>query len=54
MQNQNVPSEVELPSTKALLRSTSVAAVVAGVVLVTVVLPAEYGVDPTESAVCSD
>ncbi len=37
----------ELPSSRTLLRSTAIAAGVAAVLLVTVVLPAEYGVDPT-------
>ncbi len=36
-----------LPSAGKLLRSTLIAAAVAVVLLVTVVLPAEYGVDPT-------
>ncbi len=35
------------PSSRDLLRSTVIALVIAGVLLVTVVLPAEYGVDPT-------
>lgn len=34
------------PSGRALAKATIVAIVVAGVVLVTVVLPAEYGIDP--------
>ena len=37
----------ELPSSRTLLRSTLIAAGVALVLLITVVLPAEYGVDPT-------
>ncbi len=37
----------DLPSARSLRRSTLLAASVAGVILVTVVLPAEYGVDPT-------
>lgn len=37
----------QLPSSAQLLRSTMIAAAVALVLLVTVVLPAEYGVDPT-------
>jgi hypothetical protein len=37
----------ELPSARRLLRSTAIAAVVAAAILVTVVLPAEYGIDPT-------
>ncbi|MBA3503561.1 MAG: transmembrane anchor protein [Myxococcota bacterium] len=41
------PPAGDLPSTRTLLRSTAIAAVVATALLVTVVLPAEYGVDPT-------
>lgn len=37
----------ETPSSASLVRSTLIAAAVAGVLLVTCVLPAEYGVDPT-------
>ena len=37
----------EPPSTKRLLRSTAIAAAVAAAILVAIVLPAEYGVDPT-------
>jgi hypothetical protein len=37
----------ELPSSRRLLRSTAIAAGVALLLLITVVLPAEYGVDPT-------
>lgn len=37
----------ELPSTQRLLKATAIAAAVAGVILITAVLPAEYGVDPT-------
>jgi hypothetical protein len=47
MYNVKTPPESELPSSRALLRSTAIAAVVAAVLLVTAVLPAEYGVDPT-------
>jgi hypothetical protein len=47
MFNANRPSRSELPTTQELLKSTGIAAVVAGAILVTVVLPAEYGVDPT-------
>ena len=47
MYNSDTPSHAELPSSKQLLRSTILAAVAAVVLLVTVVLPAEYGVDPT-------
>lgn len=37
----------EQPSARRLLRSTAIAAGVAAAILVTIVLPAEYGVDPT-------
>ena len=37
----------ELPSSRSLLRSTVIALVTALVLLFTVILPAEYGVDPT-------
>ncbi|CAM2782864.1 MULTISPECIES: transmembrane anchor protein [Brevundimonas] len=47
MYNANRPSKADLPTTGQLLKSTGIAAAVASVLLVTVVLPAEYGVDPT-------
>ena len=47
MYNTDTPSPAELPSSRALLRSTLIAAGVALLLLVTVVMPAEYGVDPT-------
>jgi hypothetical protein len=47
MYNADVPPRHELPSSRTLLRSTLIAAATAVVLLVTVVLPAEYGVDPT-------
>ncbi|VAV83735.1 putative (L31491) ORF2; putative [Plasmid pTOM9] [hydrothermal vent metagenome] len=47
MYNSNIPSKQELPSTGKLVKSTVIAAVVAVLLLVVVVLPAEYGVDPT-------
>lgn len=47
MYNSNIPPKSELPSTSKLIKSTMLAAVVATVLLVTVVMPAEYGVDPT-------
>jgi hypothetical protein len=44
----NQPSpQAELPATRTLIRSTLIAGVVAAVILVLVVLPAEYGIDPT-------
>lgn len=36
-----------LPSSKSLFKATGVAAVIGGVVLVTTILPVEYGIDPT-------
>ncbi|CAM3965002.1 hypothetical protein VRRI112168_08005 [Vreelandella rituensis] len=47
MYNTNLPTRAELPSNRKLIRSTLLAAVVAAVLLVTVVLPAEYAIDPT-------
>jgi len=47
MYNTDIPSRAELPSTRQLIRSTIIAAVSALVLLYTVVLPSEYGVDPT-------
>ena len=47
MYNSDSPTRAELPSSRQLLRSTILAAVSAVVLLVAVVLPAEYGVDPT-------
>lgn len=47
MYNANKPDASGLPSTSRLLKSTGIAVAVASALLVTVVLPAEYGVDPT-------
>ncbi|HBC09326.1 MAG TPA: transmembrane anchor protein [Rhodospirillaceae bacterium] len=47
MFNSEVPSKTELPTTGKLLRSTLYALVSAGVILITIVLPAEYAIDPT-------
>ncbi|MFT6387004.1 MAG: hypothetical protein ACJAUP_000374 [Cellvibrionaceae bacterium] len=47
MYNTNIPSDRELPSTSKLIKSTVIALVVAGVLLVAVVMPSEYGIDPT-------
>ncbi|NMT63542.1 hypothetical protein [Marinobacter orientalis] len=47
MYNTDMPSQNELPGTARLIRSTIIAAVVALVLLVTVVMPAEYAMDPT-------
>lgn len=47
MYNNDLPPRAELPTSAQLLRSTVIAAGVAAALLVTVVLPAEYGIDPT-------
>ena len=47
MYNADVPPRSELPSSRALLKSTAIALAVAAVLLVAVVLPSEYGIDPT-------
>lgn len=47
MYNTDMPTREELPSTAKLIRSTIIAAIVALVLLVTVVMPAEYALDPT-------
>ncbi|HEV7340735.1 MAG: transmembrane anchor protein [Sphingopyxis sp.] len=47
MYNSNIPSKSELPSTGKLITSTVIAMATAGVLLVTVVLPSEYAIDPT-------
>lgn len=47
MYNSDIPARAELPSSRQLIRSTIIAAVSAVVLLYTVVLPSEYGVDPT-------
>jgi hypothetical protein len=47
MYNSNTPLPADLPSSRQLLRSTLLAAVSAAALLIAVVLPAEYGIDPT-------
>lgn len=47
MRKSNIPTERELPSTSKLITSTILAAAIAGALLITVVMPAEYGIDPT-------
>lgn len=47
MYNTELPNKADLPSSGQLLRSTVIAIVVAAVLLTTVVLPSEYGIDPT-------
>ncbi|HQZ59891.1 MAG TPA: transmembrane anchor protein [Acinetobacter sp.] len=47
MYNAEIPKDIELPSSRKLIKSTAIAAVSAVVVLVTCVMPAEYAIDPT-------
>jgi hypothetical protein len=47
MFNADKPDLSELPSSAQLLKSTILAAAAAAVILVTVILPAEYAIDPT-------
>ena len=47
MFNAEKPSLDELPTSAQLLRSTVIAFAGAILILVTVILPAEYGIDPT-------
>lgn len=47
MKNKNIPSNNELPSLKKLVKSTILAIFLAAIILITVVLPAEYSLDPT-------
>ena len=47
MYNSDPPTRAELPTSRQLLRSTVIAVIVAAVLLALVVLPAEYGIDPT-------
>ncbi len=47
MYNTDFPDRADLPSTAKLIRSTIIAGVASLVILVTIVLPTEYGIDPT-------
>lgn len=47
MYNTDIPTKAELPTTAQLAKSTILAVITAITLLVTVVLPAEYAVDPT-------
>lgn len=47
MNHSNTKLEVDLPTNKQLFISTGVSILVAAVLLITVVLPAEYGIDPS-------
>lgn len=47
MNNTNIPLKNDLPSMGKLIKSTILAICISTILLVTVVLPAEYGIDPT-------
>lgn len=47
MYNTDLPTRAELPTTRQLIRSTILALLAAAAILVTIVLPAEYAIDPT-------
>jgi hypothetical protein len=47
MYNSDIPTRAELPTSKQLLRSTLIAILTAIAILITIVLPAEYAIDPT-------
>lgn len=47
MYNTDLPRRAELPTSARLKRSTIIAAVSACTILITVVLPSEYAIDPT-------
>ena len=47
MCNSQNSSPIELPSSKQLVRSTILALLAAAVLLVSIILPAEYSIDPT-------
>jgi hypothetical protein len=47
MFNTKLPTQSELPTSSQLLRSTVIAVGVAAALLVTVVMPSEYAIDPT-------
>jgi len=47
MYNTDMPTRAELPTSAQLIRSNAIAFITAVVLLVTVVMPADYGIDPT-------
>ena len=47
MYNSDTPTRAELPTAAQLLKSTIIAIVAAIAILVAIVLPSEYGIDPT-------
>ena len=47
MYNEDIPTRAELPTTRQLIRSSIIAFVSAIAILATVILPAQYALDPT-------
>jgi hypothetical protein len=47
MYNTDLPTRAELPTARQLIRSTIIAILAAIAILISIVLPAEYGIDPT-------
>jgi len=47
MYNSDTPTRADLPTTGRLIRSTLIAIATAAALLVTIILPAEYAIDPT-------
>lgn len=47
MFNSQAPNPDDLPTSAQLVKSTIISAIAAGVLLVTVVMPSEYAIDPT-------
>jgi hypothetical protein len=47
MFNSQAPNPDDLPTSAQLVKSTIISAIAAGAILVTVVLPSEYAIDPT-------
>lgn len=47
MYNTDIPARAELPTSAQLFRSTAIAAAAAVAILITIVLPSEYAIDPT-------
>jgi hypothetical protein len=46
MSEANHPATLESPSQRQILRATGIAILIAAIICVTIVLPAEYGIDP--------
>ena len=47
MYNSDIPTRAELPSSRQLIKSTIIALIAAIIILITIVLPSEYAIDPT-------